>query len=100
MIAQARITSDTRASVHLDNEVVEVEGADLSELRANVKQVFITAAQIEDSALDVAILEPGARHFLRVGPNGQISPREAGPEDEDLPALPTGERPSSFGLWI
>lgn len=95
MIAQARITSDTRASVHLDNEVVEVEGADLSELRANVKQVFITASQIEDSALDVAILEPGARHFLRVEPNGQISPREAAPEDEDLPALPTGERPSS-----
>lgn len=96
MIAQARITSDTYASVHLDNEVVEVEGADLSELRAHVKQVFITAAQIEDSPLDVVILEPDVRHHLRVEPSGRISPREPGEADENLPKLPADDRPASL----
>lgn len=88
MIVQAHIASDTRANVHLENEVVEVTGEDLSELRANVKQVFVTAAQFEDSALDVVILEPDVRHHLRVEPSGRISPRDPGPEDADLPELP------------
>src|SRR5699024_7010965 len=38
MIAQARITSDTTATVHLAEETVEVSGADLPEIRDRVKQ--------------------------------------------------------------
>ena len=33
MIAQARITSDTTATVHLAQETVEVSGADLPQIR-------------------------------------------------------------------
>lgn len=77
MIAQARITSDTGAVVHLAEETVAVEGADLPEVRSGVKQVFIAAARSEDSPLDVVIVEPDVHHHLRVEPSGRISPREA-----------------------
>lgn len=104
MIAQARITSETTATVHLADESVEVSGADLPEIRDRVKQVFITSAKSADEELDVVIVEPDVRHHLRVEPSGRISPREAddrplfGPgADEPLVAPPlmvTGEHPA------
>ena len=104
MIAQARITSETTATVHLADESVEVSGADLPEIRDRVKQVFITSAKSADEELDVVIVEPDVRHHLRVEPSGRISPREAddrplfGPGvDEPLiapPLMVTGEQPA------
>lgn len=104
MIAQARITSETTATVHLADESVEVSGADLPEIRDRVKQVFITSAKSADEELDVVIVEPDVRHHLRVEPSGRISPREAddrplfGPgADEPLiapPLIVTGEQPA------
>lgn len=104
MIAQARITSETTATVHLADESVEVSGADLPEIRDRVKQVFITSAKSADEELDVVIVEPDVRHHLRVEPSGRISPREAddrplfGPgADEPLiapPLMVTGEHPA------
>ena len=104
MIAQARITSETTATVHLADESVEVAGADLPEIRDRVKQVFITSAKSADEELDVVIVEPDVRHHLRVEPSGRISPREAddrplfGPgADEPLiapPLMVTGEQPA------
>ena len=104
MIAQARITSETTATVHLADESVEVSGADLPEIRDRVKQVFITSAKSADEELDVVIVEPDVRHHLRVEPSGRISPREAddrplfGPgADEPLiapPLMVTGEQPA------
>jgi MinD-like ATPase involved in chromosome partitioning or flagellar assembly len=104
MIAQARITSETTATVHLADESVEVTGADLPEIRDRVKQVFITSAKGTDQELDVVIVEPDVRHHLRVEPTGRITPREAdtrplfGPGlDEPLIAPPlmiTGEQPA------
>ena len=76
MIAQARITSETTATVHLADESVEVSGADLPEIRDRVKQVFITSAKSADQELDVVIVEPDVRHHLRVEPSGRITPRE------------------------
>ena len=76
MIAQARITSETTATVHLADESVEVAGADLPEIRDRVKQVFITSAKSGDQELDVVIVEPDVRHHLRVEPSGRITPRE------------------------
>ena len=76
MIAQARITSETTATVHLADEAVEVTGADLPEIRDRVKQVFITSAKSADQELDVVIVEPDVRHHLRVEPSGRITPRE------------------------
>lgn len=72
MIAQARITSDTTATVHLSDETVEVTGVDLSEIRNRVKQVFITAARTGEESVDVVIVEPDVRHHLRVEPTGRI----------------------------
>ena len=104
MIAQARITSETTATVHLADESVEVSGADLPEIRDRVKQVFITSAKSAGEELDVVIVEPDVRHHLRVEPSGRISPREAddrplfGPgADEPLiapPLMVTGEHPA------
>src|SRR5690606_5072857 len=104
MIAQARITSETTATVHLADESVEVSGADLPEIRDRVKQVLITSAKSADEELDVVIVEPDVRHHLRVEPSGRISPREAddrplfGPgADEPLiapPLMVTGEQPA------
>ena len=87
MIAQARITSDTSATVHLATEAVEVQGANLPEIRARVKQAFITAARESDEAIDVVIVEPDVRHNLRVEPSGRISGRA--PDERPLhgPAL-------------
>lgn len=76
MIAQARITSDTTATVHLAEETVEVSGADLQEIRDRVKQVFITAARAAQQDLDVVIVEPDVRHPLRVEPSGRITGRD------------------------
>ena len=104
MIAQARITSETTATVHLADESVEVSGADLPEIRDRVKQVFITSAKSADEELDVVIVEPDVRHHLRVEPSGRISPREAddrplfGPGADDPliapPLMVTGEQPA------
>ncbi|TDP77859.1 MinD-like ATPase involved in chromosome partitioning or flagellar assembly [Brachybacterium sp. AG952] len=104
MIAQARITSETTATVHLADESVEVSGADLPEIRDRVKQVFITSAKSADEELDVVIVEPDVRHHLRVEPSGRISPREAddrplfGPGADDPliapPLMVTGEHPA------
>ncbi|MFJ6042045.1 MinD/ParA family ATP-binding protein [Brachybacterium paraconglomeratum] len=104
MIAQARITSETTATVHLADESVEVSGADLPEIRDRVKQVFITSAKCADEELDVVIVEPDVRHHLRVEPSGRISPREAddrplfGPGADDPliapPLMVTGEHPA------
>ncbi|MCZ4325305.1 MinD/ParA family ATP-binding protein [Brachybacterium paraconglomeratum] len=104
MIAQARITSETTATVHLADESVEVSGADLPEVRDRVKQVFITSAKSADEELDVVIVEPDVRHHLRVEPSGRISPREAddrplfGPGADDPliapPLMVTGEQPA------
>ena len=103
MIAQARITSDTTATVHLAEETVEVSGADLPEIRDRVKQTFIAAAKAADDDLDVVIVEPDVRHHLRVEPSGRIAGREAdgrpvhGPDvDDPLIARParTPRRPA------
>src|SRR5690625_2458910 len=98
MIAQARITSDTSATVHLANEAVDVQGADLPEIRARVKQTFISAARDSDEAIDVVIVEPDVRHHLRVEPSGRITGRTPdkrplhGPTlDEPLIAPPTDD---------
>ncbi|MFC7464910.1 MinD/ParA family protein [Brachybacterium sp. GCM10030252] len=97
MIAQARITSDTTATVHLADETVEVTGANLPEIRNRVKQVFITAARSGGEAVDVVIVEPDVRHHLRVEPTGRIAGRTAddrplyGPAiDDPLIAPPSG----------
>ena len=82
MIAQARITSDTTATVHLADETVEVTGADLPEIRNRVKQVFITTARTGEKAVDVVIVEPDVRHHLRVEPTGRIAGRAA--DDQPL----------------
>ena len=104
MIAQARITSDTTATVHLADETIELSGADLPEIRDRVKQSFISAAKSAGHDVDVVIVEPDVRHHLRVEPSGRISPREAddrplfGPgADEPLiapPLMVTGEQPA------
>lgn len=87
MIAQARITSDTRATVYLADDTVELAGEDLPDLRTQIKQVFIGAARRSGDGIDIAIVEPDARHHLRVEPSGRIASRPAddrplyGPED-------------------
>ncbi|WP_262425355.1 hypothetical protein [Brachybacterium sp. Z12] len=98
MIAQARITSDTTATVHLAEETVEVSGADLPEIRDRVKQSFITAAKAAGHDIDVVIVEPHVHHHLRVEPTGRITGREAddrplhGPAiDDPLIAPPTDD---------
>jgi MinD-like ATPase involved in chromosome partitioning or flagellar assembly len=105
MIAQARITSDTTATVHLAEETVEVSGADLPEVRDRVKQVFITSAKTVDHDLDVVIVEPDVRHHLRVEPTGRITGREAddrpphGPGiDDPLIAPPTDDTADLGGI--
>src|SRR5699024_4555205 len=87
MIAQARITSDTTATVHLAEETVEVSGADLPEVRDRVKQTFIAAAKAADARLGVAILQPDVRHHLRVEPSGRIAGREADDRPVHGPAV-------------
>ena len=87
MISQARITSDTTATVHLAEETVEVAGADLPEIRDRVKQVFITSAKAADEDLDVVIVEPAARHHLRVEPTGRISGRPSDDRPLHGPAI-------------
>ena len=82
MIAQARITSDTSATVHFAEDVLELHGADLPEVRTQVKQAFITASREADSAIDVVIVEPDVQHHLRVEPTGRISGRA--PDDRPL----------------
>ncbi|MEE1619533.1 MinD/ParA family ATP-binding protein [Brachybacterium sp. J153] len=89
MIAQARITSDTTATVHLAEDTVEVTGADLAEVRDRVKQAFIRAARDDGEALDVVIVEPDVRHHLRVEPTGRIAPRTADERPVHGPALDT-----------
>ena len=92
MIAQARITSATGATVHLADQTVDVRGADMDELRTRVKDAFISAARRAGGPIDVVIAEPGARHHLTVEPTGRITGREAddrpvyGPELELLAA--------------
>lgn len=93
MIAQARITSDTRADVYLETEIVELEGKDLPEVRSLVKRVFIEAAREAGGPVDVVIVEPDVRHHLTVEPSGRITGRPAddrplfGPE-EGAPLVP------------
>ncbi|MGP9707965.1 MinD/ParA family ATP-binding protein [Brachybacterium sp. AOP24-D1-21] len=98
MIAQARITSDTTATVHLADETVEVSGADLPEIRDRVKQAFITSAKATGQDIAVVIVEPHVRHHLLVEPTGRITGREAddrplyGPGiDDPLIAPPTDD---------
>src|SRR5699024_6402104 len=105
MIAQARITSDTSATVHLADEAVDVQGADLPEIRARVKQAFISAARDSDEAIDVVIVEPDVRHHLRVEPSGRITGRTPdqrplyGPAlDEPLIAPPTDDTADLSGI--
>ncbi|MGY5765748.1 MinD/ParA family ATP-binding protein [Brachybacterium sp. DNPG3] len=75
MIAQARITSDTSATVHLASDRVELTGSDLPDLRTQVKQVFIDAARTGGQSIDVVIVEPDIQHHLRVEPTGRITGR-------------------------
>ncbi|MCG7309369.1 chromosome partitioning protein [Brachybacterium sp. ACRRE] len=77
MIAQARIDSDRSATVHLADEEIGIHGEHISEVRANVKSVFIDAARRAGRDLDVVIVESDATHHLRVEPSGRISTREA-----------------------
>jgi hypothetical protein len=77
MIAQARIDSDRSATVHLADEEIGIHGENISEVRANVKSVFIDAARRAGRDLDVVIVETDATHHLRVEPTGRISAREA-----------------------
>ena len=93
MIAQARITSETTATVHLAEETVPVSGADLSEIREKVKQVFIGAAKDARDDLDVVIVEPDVQHHLRVEPTGRITPREG--DDRPLHGPAIEEEPSA-----
>ncbi|MBB5832670.1 MinD/ParA family ATP-binding protein [Brachybacterium aquaticum] len=100
MIAQARITSDTTATVHLADRSVEVVGADLPEIRDRIKDVFISSAKEQDRDIDVVIVEPDVRHHLQVEPTGRISARDAddrpmyGPDDDE-PLLPAVTDPDS-----
>ncbi len=77
MIAQARITSDTSATVHLSDDTVELTGANLAEVRAQVKQVFIREARRQGARIDIVIVEPDIRHHLAVEPTGRIASRPA-----------------------
>lgn len=79
MIAQARITSDTEATVYLADDIVELTGANLAEVRAQVKQIFIAAARKRGETMDVVIVEPDIRHHLAVETSGRIASR---PVDE------------------
>ena len=96
MIAQARITSDTRADVHFAEEIVELVGTDLPDVRAQVKSVFIEAARAAGDPIDVVIVEPDVLHHLTVEPTGRIASRPAddrpvhGP-DVDAPLVPVSE---------
>lgn len=83
MIAQARITSATHATVHLENGELQLEAPTLSELRTRIKKAFIEAARSRREAMDVLIVEPDRRHHLRVEPSGRISGRAA----DDRPVL-------------
>src|SRR5699024_1759711 len=80
------ITSDTSATVHLADEAVDVQGADLPEIRARVKQAFISAARDSDEAIDVVIVEPDVRHHLRVEPSGRLTGRTPDPRPLHGPA--------------
>ncbi|MDO5663594.1 MAG: hypothetical protein Q4G40_12925, partial [Brachybacterium sp.] len=75
MIAQARITSDTSATVYLHDESVELDGETVAEVRARVKQVFIDAARKAEATLPVLIVEPDAVHHLQVETTGRIASR-------------------------
>jgi MinD-like ATPase involved in chromosome partitioning or flagellar assembly len=77
MISQARITSDTTATVHLPDRTVEITGGNIADIRAQVKQTFIHASIDAGGPIDVVIVEPDIRHHLRVEPNGRISARPA-----------------------
>lgn len=87
MIAQARIASETRAAVHLASETIELHGANLTEVRARVKQVFINASRRADAPLDVVIVEGETHHHLRVEPSGRIAARPADSRPVHGPAL-------------
>lgn len=93
MIAQARITSDTTATVHLAAGTLDLRGEDLPAIRAQVKDVMIAAAREAAGPLDVVIVEPDVHHHLRVEPSGRISGRAA--DDRPLygptPPAPTPE---------
>ena len=105
MIAQARITSDTTATVHLAEETIEVSGADLPAIRDRVKQSFIAAAKSAGHDVDVVIVEPHVQHHLRVEPSGRITGREEddrplyGPSiDEPLIAPPSDDTVDLSGI--
>ncbi|MCS6711565.1 chromosome partitioning protein [Brachybacterium sp. EF45031] len=77
MIAQARITSDTTATVHLADGPVEIDAASLPEVRSQVKRVFIDEARVQGGPVDVVIVETDVVHHLQVSPNGRITGRPA-----------------------
>ncbi|PWH06167.1 chromosome partitioning protein [Brachybacterium endophyticum] len=95
MIAQARITSDRAATVHLADDTVDIRAEQISEVRADVKRLFIDMARRAGTAQDVVIIEADARHHLRVEPSGRITSRPAddrpvfGPDSDTSAA--TGE---------
>ncbi|MCL6423192.1 chromosome partitioning protein [Brachybacterium sp. JHP9] len=99
MIAQARITSETTATVHLAARDVEIQGDSITDVRTQVKQAFIAAAREAGEPIDVVIVESDVRHHLLVEPTGRITARTAddrplygpredaqGPEAAETPA--------------
>ncbi|MFC0672860.1 chromosome partitioning protein [Brachybacterium hainanense] len=80
--------------MHLASETIELHGANLAEVRARVKQVFINASRRETAPVDVVIIEGDMRHHLRVEPSGRIAARPAddrplfGPDPATAPVRP------------
>lgn len=94
MIVQARITSDTAATVHLVDGERDLRAATLPELRSLVKQAFIDEARRQHSAVDVQIVEPDRVHHLRVEPSGRIANRV--PDDRPVHG-PSTDDPAAAG---
>lgn len=87
MIVQARIMSDTEATLHLPDGEQQLTAATLPELRAHVKQAFIDEARRRHESVDVQIVEPDRVHHLAVEPSGRIANRV--PDDRPVFGPPT-----------
>lgn len=98
MIAHARITSATEATVQFADRAEQITAATRNEVREVIKVAFITEARALRSPIDVVIFDGTARHALTVEPNGRIAPRT--PDGRPLYAQTNGSATEAPGPVI
>ena len=76
MIAHARITSATEATIQFAERSERIVGETRNAVRTSIKNAFIEESRRQDRAIDVVIFDGPATHNLRVEPNGRIQARD------------------------